>query len=477
MIIVLVDTLRRDRVGAFDPGRRLTPCMDRLAREGFRFTRAVAPSSWTKPSVASLFTGLYPGRHGAVGCPTFLTGLQVLEEGFTTLAERFRAAGYRTAAFVTNPHVIPEYGFDQGFDRFVEPAGNAEALLEKGLDWIREEGRRGPFFLYLHLFDPHMPYRPPEPFRSRYGRGDPGKGALFARNGVPLGIQFFCDQYARYLRGDNGKERFRFDDRLFYAELEKSFPGIDPALVRKKIFLSFDGFEDPRLVKRSAFLQSLYDGEVAYTDAALGTFVGALQKEGVLDRAILVVTSDHGEAFLEHDLWGHGGDVHAEEVDVPLILHGRGPRGPLRGSWAGPVSLVDLGPTLLELAGLPVPPGLDGVSLGPCMVAPQVPPAPDRPVITEVFRGPEEEWAAAVSGEDKVMRSRFPGVSPAWLAYDLALDPSEKHALDPGDRPELRALRRRLEAWIRGRALELRKTGGGPALSEEQAARLRALGY
>ena len=95
VILVLVDTLRRDRVGAFGSHRALTPCMDRIAREGFRFTRAVAPSSWTKPSVASLFTGLYPSRHGAVGSPTFLTGLQILDGRLVTLAERFKAAGFR----------------------------------------------------------------------------------------------------------------------------------------------------------------------------------------------------------------------------------------------------------------------------------------------------------------------------------------------------------------------------------------------
>ena len=479
VILVLVDTLRRDRVGVFGSGRELTPCMDRLAREGFIFTRAVAPSSWTKPSVASLFTGLYPSRHGAVGGPRFLTGLQVLDERFATLAERFEAAGFRTAAFVTNPHVDPRYGFDQGFGRFVQPAGRAGDILEKGLDWIRREGRKGPFFLYLHLFDPHMPYAPPEPFRSRFLKGRPDKGAFFARQGSPMGIQFFCDRYARHLR-EGGGAPFRLDP--FYEELEKSFPDLDVDVLREKVFLDFRGLDDPRLLRRSAYLRSLYDGEVAYTDACLASFVEALEKEDLLEDTLLVVTADHGEAFLEHGLWGHGMDVYAEEVDIPLLFHGPGTAGPLRGSWDGPVSLVDLLPTLLEAAGLPAPDGLDGVSLLPCMESGRASRRGKNPLFTEVFRSSGEEWSAAVSGEFEVMRACLPGRPPRWSAYDLAADPLQVRPLDvkaagPAAAAEVRALRRTLERWIEARALDLSKGGEGPRIPEEEKDRMRALGY
>jgi arylsulfatase A-like enzyme len=166
VIVLVIDTLRRDRLHAFGFDGNISPCMDELAVDGFCFRKAFAPSSWTKPSVASLLTGLYPGRHGAVGCPTFLTGLGDLKESHRTLAEYLKEAGYFTAAMVTNPHIVPKNHFDQGFDEFVEPAGNAEVLLDKALEWIRGRAGAQRYFLYLHIFDPHMPYAPPAPYQK-----------------------------------------------------------------------------------------------------------------------------------------------------------------------------------------------------------------------------------------------------------------------------------------------------------------------
>jgi arylsulfatase A-like enzyme len=121
--------------------------MDRLTAEEFNFRKALAPSSWTNPSVASLLTGLYPARHGAVCCPTFLTGLSDLKESHRTLAEYLKETGYRTAAMVTNPHIDPWYRFDQGFDEFMQPAGKAGELLDKALEWIRNRQGERRFFL------------------------------------------------------------------------------------------------------------------------------------------------------------------------------------------------------------------------------------------------------------------------------------------------------------------------------------------
>ena len=491
VIVVLVDTLRKDRVGAFGGPPELTPHLDRLASEGFRFERAYAPSSWTKPSVASLFTGLYPARHG--------TGLYLeqaerglgqgrltLPKEAPTLAERFHEAGYVTAAFVNNPHICAANGFDRGFDTFTPAAGKAETLLRKAEEWI-EENRSKPFFLYLHLIDPHSPYEPPAPFRGRFGPPDPGPGAPLTRRGFPVEVMLWQEAYREWRRRNKGKgERFRFDYENLTRLMEKAgggFPShIDVRKIQHQVFLDFQGYDDPRLLARSRCLQALYDGEVAYTDAALGRFFDGLRGMGLLDETVLVVTADHGEGFFEHGTWWHGQGVYGEEVDIPLLFRVPGPTGgPLRGSSSLPVSLVDLAPTLLRMLGLPPLEDADGRSLwGVLRGGGGASPRPG-PVFCDgyLINGIH---LAAVEGRWKMIRTAPLEGGVRYELYDLARDPGERRVLDPEAggaeaKRVARALRRLLDDRAALRLPEGKDEPVPRGLTEEEAAEMRALGY
>jgi len=314
-----VDTLRADAVGySGAPGAAATPVLDALARESAVFTRCRAPCSWTKPSTASLLTGLYPSQHGAVDFESLLPGEAV------TLAEVLRAAGWRTAAFSDNPFVSPEFGFGQGFESFsgrhpsplargtlllqafaqvrLRIAGGAafsfgpgvdlgaDRILGDGVDFLLRQGDARPAFAYCHLIEPHYPYTPPPPF-------------------------------------DGGR------------------PRVDPP--HSSGILPFDSFPDVPAAE-AATMRANYLGEVSAADAAIGRAVERLRKAGTLDRTLLVVTSDHGEEFHEHGGWTHGQSLYEELVRVPLLL--RGPGVPAGRTCNGLASLVDVAPTILELA-------------------------------------------------------------------------------------------------------------------------------
>jgi arylsulfatase A-like enzyme len=479
VILVVVDTLRRDRLGVHGYARGITPFMDRLAGEGICFERAVTPSSWTKPAVASLFSGLNPGRHGAIGDLGMYTNMAFFERDFTTLAEDLKRAGYRTAAFVTNANIIAFYHFDQGFDDFVQPAGLARGLLQRAKEWIESHGKQGKFFLYLHILDPHAPYFPPEEYRERFAPGGAGPRAPFAERGKPREVELWIEQFKDW-KPEHPGDSFEYDFHLeqFEERLEQMAPGFDPKKARAMIHLDFQGRDDPELLRKIDYLTSLYDGEVAYSDEALNGFGEWLEETGMLDQTIFVLTSDHGEGFLEHDTWGHRRYVHGEEIDIPLIFRIPGPENtPLKGAFRDRASLVDLYPTLMDMLGLPMPEGIDGVSLWPLMNGDRAGGLRARPVITETFLDSGDHVSLVVNAK-KIIRSAWLNGTVEWKYYDLVKDPAEMHPMDP-DRAgeEGRTLKRAVEAYLKGRTLDLDKKGEIGIPSEEVIDQLRKLGY
>jgi len=478
VIVVLIDTLRSDHVDALGAKKGLSPCMDRLAEQGFLFQRALAPSSWTKPSVASLFTGLYPGRHGAIGTPVSFNGrASALDPALVTLAEQLKSAGYHTAAFATNPQIIADFHFDQGFDRFVQPAGTAGELLNRALEWIKDRQPGERYFTYLHLIDPHEPYFPPQEFRERYGRKKPGKGALFVREGIPLGIKQWARQFKRWQPPPSG-EGFSFDYKPLAGIVEQGFPDLDPKKLHERVFLDFSGMEDPALLDRIDYLTSHYRGEVAYADNALADFVGGLEKLGLLDDILLVVTGDHGETFLEHGNWGHGYALHIEEVDVPLLIRTPGTEGPFKGASNDPVSLVDIYPTVLDFLGLSLPKDLDGTTLGPVIRGEKSKNLASRIVFSELIHEKSDQ-VAAVRGLKKVIRRVEAKGEVQWQCFDLAVDPQELHPVTPSqqDKQEYLTLGKAIEYRLKMRTLDHEGKGPKEALSEEVMEQMRALGY
>jgi arylsulfatase A-like enzyme len=331
LLLVVVDTLRRDRVGAYPDAVLRTPALERLARDGWRFDGAQAPRAKTTPSVASLLTGRYPHGHGVRDL------LVPLGPDVPTLAGSLGAAGYDTAAIIGNFVLVARHsGLDRGFDHWIEqlpdrsgvpphdaPQRSAGSLTDGALSALGLAGPPPdgagpqaplvgldrPWFLYLHYMDPHGAYTPPQEWYREPSTRDPIGPA-------PAGTALHRPRVAEY----NLPERARLFDGGFDAEVVRAH----------------------------------YDGEVRHTDAQLGRLFDALEAAGRFEDTWIVVTSDHGESLGEHAYWfEHGLYAYEATTRVPLLVRPPGGAGAAAGARAGDLSLADLAPTLLELFGLP----------------------------------------------------------------------------------------------------------------------------
>jgi arylsulfatase len=303
VVLITLDTLRRDHLSLYGYDRPTSPFLDELAAESIVFERAISTSSWTKPSAVSLLTGLLPSEHGVHGKHRKAAAELVF------LAEVLREHGFETAAFSANPFVSPVYGLDQGFSTFeflggrsAEDYADIRELITRARFWLNEQGDAA-IFLYLHLMNVHGPYRAPPEYRQR----------------------FLQEPYTI----------FRFRSEL-WSDIAR----------RHKV--------ERRSEVTDAHLRDLiarYDGAIAYTDDTLRHFVDDLRTRGILDRTILVITSDHGEEMFEHGSFGHWQTLHAEQLQVPLLIRLPGGRsGGIRISE--PASLLDVATTLLDLTGV-----------------------------------------------------------------------------------------------------------------------------
>jgi arylsulfatase A-like enzyme len=433
VVLVVIDALRRDHLSLYGYAKDTSPGVARLAEESAVFEHCLATSSWTKPSVLSLLSGLYPPSHGGHRNRRASPRIDFLGE---VLQER----GYATAAVSGNPHVSPAFGMDQGFDHF-ELGDNRRArdypdlteLLDGARRWLAAHGGE-PFFLYLHLMNVHGPYRAPPQYRLR----------------------FLEEPY----------EEFPFQNRLWkeilrYGRLER------------------------RADVTEAHLHDLtarYDGAVAYTDDALMSFVEELRAKGILDHSLLVITSDHGEELFDHGGFGHKRTLYGELLEIPLLI--REPSGVGAGRRiADPVSLVDLPATILDWLGL-LPPEDGGAfgngrSLVPLLRGDREGRSPEmRPLVAqldEVSAGRAflvQEWPYRLLQTEKDYRGRENAVE----LFDVVADPGERVDLAPRRRErvaELGALARALRG-----ALEAHSFEGAPAEVDEDLARqLEALGY
>jgi len=302
VIVYLVDTLRADRLGCYGYPKPTSPHLDRFAEGATLFETAVAQAPWTRPSVASILTGTGPLAHGV------RTLEDRLPDAADTLPERLRAAGYRTAAFSTNWHVSADTGFTQGFDDFLFfPREDSAAVNRRVLAWLDRHGGEAPFFLYVHVLDPHAPYLPPPDLRRRFAPGSPPQAGTI--------------------------ESLR---RIYKARGEKR-----SALI--------------------AEVTPLYDAEIAANDRSFGALLSALKERKLFEESLVVFVSDHGEAFGEHRDFGHARSLYAEELDVPLVV-----KLPLQARSERVSRLaqhVDLLPTVLAAADLPPASGLSGADL------------------------------------------------------------------------------------------------------------------
>jgi arylsulfatase A-like enzyme len=423
VLVLLVDTLRADRLGAYGAAPSPSPTLDRLAAGGLLFERTIAQSSWTMPSVASLLTGLHPRSHGASGGrPAGARDEAVataLPDGALTWAEAAGRAGITTFGISSNPLVSRASNLAQGFETFREftwdpeggrwtPAAEINRLFLRWLD--RNRGYR--FLAYLHYMDPHEPYAPPEPPPA------------------PVDVR-------PALRGGSVHE----------AANQINRHGAPP-LAAVEV----------------AHLRRLYDGDIGAWDAELAALLDGLAARGVRDVTVLVVTSDHGEEFQEHGRLMHGSHLYDESLRVPLVIAGPG-IGPARR--ADLAQGIDLFPTLAALLGIAVPAGLPGrdllatradgtaVSETACGIAPDGSPLDVVAVTTPGWR-----------------LIRTPALE-RWELYDLIHDPAEHENRWREDHVEGVSLASRLAVWEASAAAPPRGAEPDPTL----ARKLRALGY
>ncbi len=433
IVLVTVDALRADRV-AFD-GYRLptTPFLDRLAREGVVFDRAYATSSWTPPTMASIFTGVPPMTHGVVSgeiIESRAVRQPVLPESLSTIAELVRQDGFRTLGVASNRHLALDLGFGQGFDRYFDPPtflnapvvnDKARQLLtaEYGADW-RSSWHGQPLFLWLHYFDPHDPYFPYAPWIAAQAPGADADGP-------------------------------RSPAHLVMRDLRQRFPQPDAALAEA--------------------IRPFYDSEIRRTDQLLADLWKELAPDG---NVLFIFTADHGEEIVDHGGLGHSQSLYDELTRIPLFFWWpRGLPGGVR--IAQPVSALDILPTILDLLGRPAPAALAGRSLVPLWrgAAAGEMGADRRPVFLELAPPKPFRWAV-VDGDRKLIIDPASRATPEL--YDLASDPGEKVNLAEREPAEVERLRAELRTWARKnpRAPDQRTRD---RVDENLRKELEALGY
>ena len=312
-IVLLVDTLRASKLQSYYPKTRVkTPTIDEFAAQGALFERSQTPENWTKPAVASVLTSLHPATHRTKEESSKLPSSALM------LSEVYQKAGFKTASFIANGYVSNAFGFDQGWDYYTnyireQRSTTASTVFGEAQSWI-EKNKDKRFFVYIQTIDPHVPYDPPDEFLKMY------------------------------------------DPELYTGQVQN----------RRTHLMLDDAKKNPKkynFTKRDKErIEALHDGEITYHDQEFRKFLGKLHELGLDENTIIVVTADHGEEFQEHGSWGHGHSVYQELLGVPLLFRWPGVIPPsLR--IAPVVSTIDIGPTVLEATGVPIPEAFEGHSL------------------------------------------------------------------------------------------------------------------
>ncbi len=418
IVVFVLDTMRADSVSLTDAGPDITPTLRALADEGVNFSNAFTHTTWTKPAIATLFTSRYPTQHSVRTSTVESDGGELvssaLPEAFDTLAERFQAGGYNTVAVLNQLHLLPKFKFDQGFVEYHAFRGRSAGALNKILArWIgaRSADDERPVLLYIHYLDPHWPY----------------------------------------------------EERVGPLEEALGWPGMEREPPRKGNKVEdwvAGGLSDHDL----SALETRYLHGVGVADRFMGQALDMLAEAGLMDDTVVLVTSDHGEGLFEHQKLLHGFEPYEELHRVPLVI--RLPerlRGDVR-EVSAMVGLVDIVPTLLDLAGLPEGEGDMGRSLVPLMKGRSR--GRERPVFSESVG-----IRSLRTSERKLIR--HPDGREEY--YDLAADPGESTSL-PCDE-DCEALRGEMDELVALLERTAQAESGEVELDESELERLRALGY
>jgi arylsulfatase A-like enzyme len=433
VLLISVDSLRADHVSSYGYARETTPTIDRLARDGVTFAHAVSTTSWTLPAHAALLTGRHDAEHGAT------LPQSSLDPSIPTLAEALGAAGYRTVGLYSGPFLDPTFGLERGFEQYVACTSDS-ALIDGSRKRSRARahvashkdvtnplvaraftravaGRDArPTFFFVHLWDVHYDLLPPPPYAG-----------------------------------------------MFDPEYDGNFPG--------HAYRHAPGFKPGMAKADYEHVLALYDGEIRFTDDTIAGMLADLERSALLANTVVIVTSDHGDEFLEHGGKGHRRTLFQEVLAIPLVFWAPGRLAPSVANTSA--SLVDVAPTILAITGAPGLEGITGRSLIDSTGAPLV---DDRVAIAELrFNASRPALKAAFAHPHKVVVDARRRTSEY---YDLEADPGER---SPGDPQSLDAGRRLVEALDRFYEAPARswRSPDTPEkkLTPAMEKRLRALGY
>jgi len=416
IILITLDTTRADRLGCYGYQRQTSPNLDKLAKESILYTQVIAPSSWTLPSHASLFTGKLTSSHGARYDPEgplhlldAIKGPQEwqtyrargLAQNESTLAKILKEAGYTTAAVVGGPWMKRVFGLDKGFDHYDDTQiGTVNGRLAgqvtaSAIRWL-EKSQEKKFFLFLNYFDPHGPYMPPEGFATAF---------------LPKGAKL--------------RSRNRTPDEI----------------------------------------NALYDAEILYMDHYIGLLLQKLKDSNLYDNTLIVVTADHGELLGEHGQFGHGHYLYQEELHVPLLI--KYPRSEAaHGQIYLRIQLTDIMPMLCKRLGLTIPSDIQG----------SVPPNITHPIVAETYPLPfatkDGEWQAIFEEDFKFIWNS----KSQHMLFNLKDDPAENINIFSWETDRAGRMMGQLHHYL----ANLPKPGiSGPAkeLDKQTKEALRSLGY
>lgn len=423
ILLLFIDTLRADHMSLYGYERATTPNIDAFAAGATTFARAYSPSSWTRASFASYFTGLYPSVHGCED------EQGKLDPSLQTLAERLRERGYATAGFFANYNISASWGFAQGFDIYEHPPANAgypgdyqladaAQINRRVFHWLQHESSDQPWFLFVLYIDPHDPYLP----HADHSYGTPPA-----------------------------------------PEVNGSRPYLEAIKDRKP---------DPDLVRIQEYIRGLYDGEIAYVDTHVGRLLELLDREGLAEDTVVIISADHGEGLWDHRQYrGHGKQVFEEQILVPLIVRWPGRSSP--GSRVRePVPVFSFFGALAEAYGLAAVDEHQAGSLLPLLAGDQY----EAPILIEenLKNAP---FRALIDWPWKLIHNDG---SRQKDLYQLEQDPYEMRSLRYLDRKRVARMVAALDSISHLNSfLQPRFSGTDsvPELSEEEQRELRALGY
>lgn len=433
VVLVSLDTLSAAHLSSFDNVPGVSPHIDAFLDESFSFRRAYAQYGNTLVSHASLFSGLFPRHHSLYPHSPFST--------FTSLVETLAAAGYETAAVTEGAYVASNWGFGRGFDAYddgslgleTQMAGHAQQTFDQAAAWLAERAEQNRFFLFVHTYEVHIPYVAESEAEEAVVR------------------------------------------RITSGELRRF-----PAALQAQRTLGHNNGRNPLSPEDLAYLQALQSAEILRLDGIVGRFLERIEELGLDDDTLVVLTADHGDQFGEGGKVGHGNSLHNYVLHVPLGFRWPGRIRP--GHSDDPVQLVDVLPTVLELAGIPAPGALDGRSLAPLLRGEAL---PVRPAFSEMLSALGECQRLGLTDNCRLDRyavqtQRFKLISSSVprsdRLYDLAEDPLETRDVSTEHPDELARLRALLARYLSTPAGASASSGSAP-LDAQTLRQLEALGY